>query len=409
MAMEQLEINLTGMAYPGKAFGRDDDGRMVFVPFGLPGEKILVQIEKSHKRWANGKLLEVLHPSPIRISPKCRHYQQCGGCHYQHIPYSEQLTFKTEIVVSQLGRIGGIDHPPVATTIRSPKEWNYRNNLQFSLDQNGRLGFHAAQSETVLPIEECHLPDADLADLWPRIDLFQKPLSDRISLRSGMHGERMVILHGEGSPEVELEVDLPASIVWLTQDGMLVLAGEGHFFIEVLDQVFRVSAGSFFQVNSSLIPDLVHQVLHFLDPQPQDRILDLYAGAGLFSAFIAKSGAHLIAVEESPWATDDFMFNLDEFNTVELYEASVEVTLPQLPTQVDKVLVDPPRAGLGGEVIKNLTHLSPKHLVYVSCDPATFARDAKRILESGYKLDKTIPIDLFPQTYHIETVSLFRK
>jgi len=409
MAMENLEITFTGMAYPGQAFGRDDGGRMIFAPFGLTGERVLVQIIKSHKRWAQGQILKILEPSPDRISPKCRHYQQCGGCHYQHLPFPMQLEVKTDIVASQLQRLGGIENPPVSPIIPSPLPWNYRNHLQFSLDQEWRLGFHAPQSELVVPIDECHLPDDDLTDLWPRLDLTENPGLERISLRSGTSGERMVIFHSEGSPEFELEVDLPASVVWLSQEGMLVLAGEGYFFIETLERPFRVSAGSFFQVNNSLAGELVHQVLELLDPQPHETILDLYAGVGLFSAFIAETGAHLIAVEESPWASTDFTLNLDEFDSVELYEASVEITLPLLPAHVQKILVDPPRAGLGRDVTKFLMNLSPERLVYVSCDPATFARDSKIIIESGYQLERVIPIDLFPQTYHIETVSLFRR
>ena len=409
MDMEQREITLTGMAYPGQAFGRDDGGRMIFTPFGLPGERALVQIIIGHKRWAQGQILKILEPSPDRISPKCHHYQQCGGCHYQHIPYPMQLEVKTNIVASQLERIGGIENPAVSSAIASPLPWNYRNHLQFSLDQDCRLGFHAPQSELVVPINECHLPDADLTDLWPRLDLTENPGLERISFRSGIDGGRMVIFHGEDRPEFELEVDLPASVVWLSQGGMLVLAGEGHLYIDVLGRPFRVSAGSFFQVNTSLAGELVHQVLRLLDPQPHETILDLYAGVGLFSAFIAETAAHLIAVEESPWATEDFIINLDEFDSVELYEASVEATLPLLPARVHKILVDPPRAGLDREVTNHLMNLSPDQLVYVSCDSATFARDAKIMLGSGYKLEEIVPLDLFPQTYHIETVSLFRK
>ena len=260
-----------------------------------------------------------------------------------------------------------------------------------------------------MPIDECHLPNADLTDLWPRLDLTENSGLERISFRSGTSGERMVIFHGEDRPEFELEVDLPASVVWLSQEGMLVLAGEGHLYIDVLGRPFRVSAGSFFQVNTSLAGELVHQVLRLLDPQPHETILDLYAGVGLFSAFIAETAAHLIAVEESPWATEDFIINLDEFDSVELYEASVEATLPLLPARVHKILVDPPRAGLDREVTNHLMNLSPDQLVYVSCDSATFARDAKIMLGSGYKLEEIVPLDLFPQTYHIETVSLFRK
>lgn len=407
--MEQLELIFTGLAYPGRAFGRDPNGRMIFAPFALPEERARIEIVESHKRWAQGRILEILAPSSYRILARCRHYTQCGGCHYQHISYANQLEVKSDIVRSQLKRLAGMDNPPVSATIPSPSHWNYRNHIQFSLDQERQLGFHAPQSDLVVPITECHLPDAQCTDLWSRLDMMDIPGLDRVSLRSGSDEARMVIFHSEIAPEVELELNLPSSVVWLSQEGMLVLAGESHLFIEVLERPYQVSAGSFFQVNTELTGELVQQAMNFLEPQTHETIFDLYAGVGLFSASIAETGAHLIAVEDSPWATADFVINLDEFNTVDLFEAPVEITLPALEIQPHGVLVDPPRAGLGQGVVKNLISLSPERLVYISCDPATFARDAKALIRGGYHLEEVIPIDLFPQTYHIETISLFRR
>jgi 23S rRNA (uracil1939-C5)-methyltransferase len=405
--MDQMELTFTGLAYPGRAFGRDDTGRMIFAPFGLQGETARIEIIESHKRWAQGRILEILEPSPERISPRCRHYTQCGGCHYQHIPYQKQLEVKAEIVRSQLERLGDFTNPPVAPTVPSPSPWNYRNHIQFSMSPDEQLGFHAPQSEQIVPIDECHLPDPELSDLWPRLDLSGAPEVERISLRSGADGVRMAIFHSQVQPEIEAEIDLPASVVWLSHEEMVVLAGESHILMEGFDRFYQVSAQSFFQVNTEMIPHLVYQAMELLNPQAHETILDLYAGVGLFSTSIAEAGAYLIAVEESPWAAADFIVNLDEFDHVELFEAPVEITLPSLDIYPHGVLVDPPRSGLGRDVVQNLLHLFPSRLVYVSCDPATLARDAKALAEGGYQLEKVIPIDLFPQTYHIETLSLF--
>ncbi len=402
-----MELTFTGLAYPGRAFGRDDIGRMIFAPFGLQGETARIEIIESHKRWARGRILEILEPSPERISPRCRHYTQCGGCHYQHIPYQKQLEVKAEIVRSQLERLGDFTNPPVAPTVPSPSPWNYRNHIQFSLSPDGQLGFHAPQSEHIVPINECHLPDPELSDLWPRLDLTGVTEVERISLRSGADGARMVIFHSQIHPEIEVETDLPASVVWLRNGEMAVLAGESHILMEGLDRLYQVSAQSFFQVNTEILPDLLFHAMNLLNPQPHETIFDLYAGVGLFSTSIAEVGSHLIAVEESPWAAADFEANLDEFDHVELFEAPVEITLPSLDIQPSGVLVDPPRSGLGRGVIQNLLDLSPSRLVYVSCDPATLARDAKALVEGSYQLKGVIPIDLFPHTYHIETISLF--
>ena len=407
--MQTLDITLTGMAYGGDAFGRDADGRMIFVPFAIPGEHIQIKVVETHKRWARARLVKVLKASPERVAPRCRHFTDCGGCHYQHMPYQIQLKSKAEIVRSQLERLGGFEDPPVETIIASQSPWNTRNHLKFSLTPDGRLGFNAPGSNRVVPIDECHLPEPNLASLWPRLDLETIQGLKRITLRTGIEGERMLILHGDDDPDVNVTTDLPASVVWLSPRGMTVLAGEGFLTIDVLDRAFKVSANSFFQVHTALAGEVVQHVLEALRFQPGETILDLYAGVGLFSAFLAQKGVRVVAVEESPVACADFENNLAEFDHVELYEAPVEVALPAIHTHPSAVIVDPPRVGLSLEAIKQLIILSSPLLVYVSCDPATLARDGQRLVKAGYQLERCTPIDMFPQTYHIETLSIWRR
>ena len=409
MRSESLDLTLTGLAYGGDAYGRDTSGRMVFVPFALPGERVRVDIVETHQQWARGRIAGLLQPSPERIAPRCPHFTDCGGCHYQHMPYPAQLHAKAEIVRSQLQRLGGFADPPVEPTVPSPSPWNPRNHLQFSVTPDGRLGFQAAGSHRLVPIRECHLPEPVLAELWPRIDLEAIPGLTRVALRAGAEDECMIIFEGEGEPEVELAIDLPASAVWLGPEGSTVLAGAGHLIAQVLGRPFRVSAESFFQVHTHQAGTLVRQVLDGLSIQPRQTVYDLYAGVGLFSAFLAQAGARLVAVEQSPAACRDFEANLEEFESVQLYEAPVEDALPALKPQPDAVVVDPPRSGLGAQVADALIALAPSRLVYLSCDPATLARDGRRLVEAGYTLQRVLPFDLFPQTYHIETYSSWTK
>jgi 23S rRNA (uracil1939-C5)-methyltransferase len=179
--------------------------------------------------------------------------------------------------------------------------------------------------------------------------------------------------------------------------------------MEVLGRPFRVSPDAFFQVNSLLTEDLVRLALRALAVQPGERVFDLYAGVGLFSAFAAEAGAQVAAVEACPSACADFEINLGEYDDVELYEASVEAALPAITARPDALLVDPPRAGLARTVVDELISLAPGRVVYVSCDPTTLARDGRHLAEGGYQLVRVTPIDLFPQTYHIETVSVWRR
>jgi len=400
-------LKLSDHANLGRAFGREPQGRAVFVPYAIPGEVVRIQIVEEHRSWLLGYPLEILEPSPRRVEPRCRHFGECGGCHYQHMEYTAQLEAKARVVAQQLERIGGLQNPPVEAALPSPSPWNSRNQLQFSLDEQGRLGFHAARSDQIVAIQECHLPEPPIADLWPRIDLQAGVPIERITLRCTPDQELMVIFISQSPPEVQMALDLPASLVWLDPGGAAVLAGQGFLVHRVGEHDFQVSAGSFFQVNSALTPTLVDHVLDMLDPLEGQRYYDLYAGVGLFSVFLAERGARVTAVEGSPWAAADFEINLDPYPDIELYQADVAQALPALGPGPAGLIVDPPRAGLGRGVVEGLARLDPPKLVYVSCDPATMARDARLLVEQGFRLQRVVPLDMFPQTYHVETVSLW--
>jgi 23S rRNA (uracil1939-C5)-methyltransferase len=267
------------------------------------------------------------------------------------------------------------------------------------------LGFQSSGGTGVVEIQECHLPEVGLSELWPRLE-FEPGLVERVALRLGSDGEALMALEGEGAPELSIE-DLPLSAVFLGEGGAMVLAGDDSLVQEVNGRAFRVSAASFFQVNTPVAAALVDQVLRVLAPGKEDIVLDCYCGVGLFSAFLAPLAGEVIGIELSPSACADFTANLDEFDNVSLYEAAVEQVLPGLKVAPSLALVDPPRAGLERSALDALANLKPRRIAYVSCDPSTLARDAKRLAAAGYRLEEVTPFDLFPQTYHIESVSLF--
>jgi 23S rRNA (uracil1939-C5)-methyltransferase len=405
---ERLDLRLDGMAYGGDAFGRDATGRMVFVPFALPRERVAAEVTEAHAHWCRARLVEVLEPSPDRVTPRCRHFGACGGCHYQHMASPAQPSVKETILRAQLERLGGFLDPPVLPAVPSPSAWDYRNHIQFTQAPDGRLGFQAARSHQALPIEECCLPEPAIGAIWPALGIDPIPGLERVALRCA-GGEAQVIFHAGDDPDVELEIDLRASAVWISPSGIHTLAGESALLFHVQGRPFRVHAASFFQVNSALTDSLVDLILDGLQLSPGQTVLDLYAGVGLFGAFAAQQGAQVWGVEQSPSACDDFAFNLDEFDAVSLYRADVEQALPALPARPDAAIVDPPRAGLGREVVNALTAHSPARLVYVSCDPSTLARDGRMLAAAGYQLERVTPIDLFPQTFHIESVSVWSR
>ena len=408
--MDEQTVRLTGYAYGGEALGRLQDGRMVFVPFALPGETVRIRLVEEKRGYARAQLLEVLQAAPERIQPRCAHFGVCGGCHYQQLPYPAQLAAKSTILRDQIERIGGMDDPPLGEIVASPEPFNYRNHVQFHLTGEGKLGYHLQRSGQVLAIQECHLPEPALNQAWPLLDFEAMPEIQRISLRLGAGEDVQLTLESDDPqlPEINVE-DLPLSVVHLSQGEALVLAGSSSVTIEVHGRPFLVSAGSFFQTNTVMAEKMVTHVLSLLEEKqvlgPDKTLIDVYCGVGLFSAFIAPRIGRLIGIEASPSAAEDFTANLDEFDRVELYEAPAEWVLSELAVQPAAILVDPPREGIDRRAMDGLLKLRPPVLVYVSCDPSTLARDAKRLHATGYRLEQVTPFDLFPQTYHIESIS----
>jgi len=414
MDEKPIQISLTTQTYGGQAIGRYN-GKAVFVPFALPGEIVRARIVEERKNFTRAELIEVVKASPRRIMPKCSHFTHCGGCHYQHLAYSDQLTTKTDILRDQLTRIGKIGNPPVRAMVPAPSAWNYRNHIQFHLDENAKLGFISAQADparpesllNVLPITECHLPEETLNALWPTLEFEPGAPLERVSLRAG--DELMLILESEQveAPEMELESDI--SVVHMVAEDPIVLAGDDFIVVEVLGRPFKVSAGSFFQVNTAMAGEMVKHLLEVLPFTAKTTLLDVYCGVGLFSAFFAPRVKKVIGIELAPSSCEDFAVNLDQFDNVDLYEAPAEEVLPALQEYAELVILDPPRAGLDKVVIDALVASHPETIAYVSCDPATLARDAARLIAGGYKLKQVTPFDLFPQTYHIESISIFEK
>jgi 23S rRNA (uracil1939-C5)-methyltransferase len=411
LMVETYDVELQRFTYGGEVLGRLPDGRAVFVPFAIPGEIVRVHLVEEKERYARAELLEILQPSPERIEPRCRHYLTCGGCHYQHMSYEHQLAAKTEVLRDQLLRIGRLQEVPGIHVIASPQPFTYRNHIQFHLTPQNALGFVDARGRQVIPIQECHLPVAAISTVWQLLDLESTAGIERVSLRQGAdEGDLMIVFESNNPQPIDLSVEeLPVSVVYLGPGGSMVLAGSNHVLMEVLGRPLRVSAGSFFQINIPVAEAMVEHLLTELELTSETCLIDAYCGVGLFSAFFAERVGRLIAIEASPQACEDFVINLNEFDNVALYEAPVEQVLPHVSFDPDVIVVDPPRAGLERHAMDGLLVQGAPHLVYISCDPATLARDAKRLQSGGYHLRQVTLVDLFPQTYHIESISIWEK
>ena len=406
---ETFDLKLEKFTYGGEAMGRLPDIRAVFVPFGMPGERVRVRLTQEKKNFARGEIVKILETSPDRIDAKCKHFSVCGGCHYQNLPYEQQLIAKQDILIDQLQRIGKIENPPVQDVVAGPAAWNYRNHIQFSLDGDGKLGFQKSNSNTVVPVDECHLPEASISSFWPQLEFEPDTNVERVSLRGGVDDELMLVLESKDHEPPELEIEAGISVTHVYEGNTVVIAGSDHIIMNVLGRDFKVSAASFFQVNTAMAGKMVEHLLERLPVTDATTLLDVYCGVGLFSAFFAPKCKTVIGIEASESSGDDFIVNLDEFDNVEIYEANAEDAILHLEAKPDMVLVDPPRAGLDKAVVDGILSLNPSHVAYVSCDPSTLARDAARLINGGYVLKEVTPFDLFPQTYHIESVSIFER
>jgi len=384
-------VKIEKWVYGGEALARlsgalESEGRVVLVPFVLPGEAVRLELDAG----IHAGLAEVLTPSPERVAPPCPLFTHCGGCHYQHAPYDFQLARKVEILREQMRRVGKIDYTRDIDTISGPP-LGYRNRAQFHI-ANGNIGFLAARSHTLVPVTgECPISS-------PRLNQALAEMRERLSdPRFPRSVQSLEIFTNETEVQVNaLETGRPVARSFYDWCGSTVAVDYATSF-----GTFRVSPRSFFQVNRFLIEPLVDAAL---GGAAGKTALDLYAGVGLFAVPLARRFEHVLAVESASSAARDMEVNAARAEVrLQTERARVEDFLRAFAETPDFVLADPPRAGLGKSVVAQLERLAPPRITIVSCDPATLARDLAAL--TNYRIERLTLIDLFPQTYHLETIA----
>ncbi len=415
-------LTLTAMTHGGEALGRDENGRVVFVPYAIAGEEVRVEIVESKKEFARARLVEVLKSSPTRVTPRCPHFGNplslsltkgeparvgCGGCQWQHIDYAAQLEFKTQIVREQFARIAKMPDAPVLPTRAAVNPWHYRNHTEFALNEKGELCYRALESHELIPIRECHILDAPLVALFETLQLEGADFN-AVVLRAGENtGDKAILFKSSEADPPEIELDEPVSIYFQVGETVVTLIGKRAIEERIGARTFRISPLSFFQVNTPMAEVLLSLIQEFLAPNADEILLDSYGGVGLFGLSLANRVAHVIEIEQNPHAVEDARYNARDLANVEFHVGRVEDILPKLDSAVHLAVVDPPRAGLARAALEALAAKQPRAIAYVSCDPATLARDARRLVDLGYRVNKIQPVDLFPQTFHIECVAQF--
>jgi len=383
---ETLRLSLTDMAFQGGAIGRHD-GLVVFAAYGIPGEEAIVQVERRSKDYLTGRVVEVLSPSPHRVEAPCPYFGTCGGCQWQHIDYSHQIELKAHIVADQLRRIGKFQEAVVLPTISAIETWNYRNHARFSAGRrHGDLGFTTPLRHRFLPIDRCLIMHPWINDVLERLQGKCAGLH-QVAVRYGVKTGQALI-----HPSVEeIDPSVPSGQPWYEE--------------ELLGKRFRISGASFFQVNTLQAEVLAEVVRQRLALEPHQVLLDAYAGVGTFAVLLAPYVQQVIAVEESSSAVADAVINQTGIDNITFYEGKAEAILPELTQRPDAAILDPPRVGCHPQALAAVLALAPARLVYVSCDPATLARDLCALCDGGYRLLEVQPVDMFPQTYHTEVVA----
>ena len=417
--MEFADVEIRALAAGGSGIADLPDGRIVFVPRTAPGDSVRIRIVKKKRRWALGVVESITEPSSDRSDPLCKLYDRCGGCALQHIPYEDQLRWKGQFVADALMRIGGQDVDP-PTVEPSDRRTHYRNRVTFTLRRlpGGRLvaGFHALDRPAhVLDIhQECVLPEEAIGRVWRALraswgpDARLLPAGGRLSLtlRATTDGVVLVIEGGHsGWDPSELEVAVPSlRALWhrpSRAETPTLVAGENVEDVWGPDR-FPVGGRAFLQVNRVAAPALVDHVV--AEAGEGTGAVDAYCGVGLYGRALARSGWSVTGIELDPAACLAARTDPPEGFTVT--QGTVEKTLAAaLPA--DLVILNPPRPGLHADVSPILLQARPDRIIYVSCDPATLARDTAALAE-GYTLTGIRAFDLFPQTAHVETVAVFQ-
>jgi 23S rRNA (uracil1939-C5)-methyltransferase len=417
-----MKLRIEKAIYGGDGLARVPEGKTVFVPGTLPGELVEATIASDKRSFATGALAAVLDPSPERVVPGCEYVPRCGGCQYQHASPAFQLQMKLDILKETLSRA----HLPLPNEIGSVTgpSWGYRNRIRLHV-MGVALGYRQRGSHKLLRVTHCPIAapllekaveavermaqETALSSLWDEVEFFTNGEQDQLLVSLWPEKPRRVLERSLEAFAERLQVEIPELRgvgVFSQQSSSMMHWGERSLSYTVSGTRYQVSLGAFFQVNRFLVPDLLQLAIG----NRSGRLAwDLYSGVGLFAKALAYE--NVIAVEGEGFSAEDLKTNLENKGHRIVRASTLDFLSRQAQGQEkpELILVDPPRAGLGKEICSLLGGVAAPEIIYVSCDPATLARDLQSLLQSGYSVEKMDLIDLFPQTFHMETVSLLKR
>ena len=397
MTGTEAVVEVGPVAHGGHCVARLD-GQVVFVRHALPGETVRIRVTERTKRFLRADAVEVLQAAPSRVEPPCAYAGTCGGCDFQHVDPAAQRRLLGDVVREQLRRLAGLTWDGEVEQVQ-PDALGWRTRVQFAVDRGGRPGLRRHRSHEIVPVDRCVIAHPDLPQVLARTwD------DDAVESIVSSTGDRLLVTDASISDEVEAGVD---GVV--ARDGT-TRGGRGHVTEQVHDEQFRVTGSGFWQVHPAAATTLVDAVLEAAQVRAGDTVLDLYAGVGLFTTFLAEAAGEsgtVLSVESDPGGSRDARRNLHGADTVRLVPETVERALRrgELGERADVVVLDPPRTG-AKKAVADIAALAPRRVVYVACDPAALARDLAAFAADGYELASLRAFALFPMTHHVECVAL---
>lgn len=387
--MKNLEVEITNLDHFGRGIVKKE--KPIFIDNALVGEIVEIEITKDNKKYSEGRVIKYIKKSPLRVESNCPFYDKCGGCDLLHLSYQEQLKYKEIKVKEIIKKFSGLECvKEIVPTI----QYNYRNKVTLHVKQ--KLGYYQKKSYDIINIDNCLIADDRINDLIKKLNNIDLNTITKITIRVSSKESMLVIEGGKLDIISFKEVD---TIIVDNQ----VLKGRGYIIEEINNLKFVISPDSFFQVNRLGMINIYNQVLKYVDNDT--KVLDLYCGTGTIGIYLADKVNQVLGIEINKSAINDALMNkkINNLDNIDFKLGDVEDVLNNNSFKADCIVVDPPRAGLGNMVIKNIFKIQPQKLIYVSCDPVTLARDLN-ILKDKYDVVEITPFDMFSNTYHVECV-----